>query len=652
MRKIMLVVMAFLMFPLSAFAAGPQGSPSAVTLNMEDAKRFGADFFKQQEIQEQLAGAVLVIVKDGKILLNQGYGYANVAAKQPVDAEKTLFRLASVSKLFTAAGVMQLSESGKVDLDTDVQRYLPGLHINNTSGLPLTLKHLMTHTTGFDNGDVLESGTPSTLEKFVKEKMPTIVRKPGEVYRYDNFGFTLQGYIIQQVSRMPFENYMAEKLFKPLGMSNTSFIFDDKVIKRMATPYDNQLQPTEQIPNDPVSAPEGGMTSTGKDMAQFMLAMLNSGKKGENRILQPESIQAMEHSSVAIHPKVPGNGYAFESTYSQDYNGYKVAEKGGDLSGFHSNLWLLPEQNTGIFLALNSDKGNLRQPLFHQFMSRYFPKASKAPASIEPAATQEQLQRFAGLYRHLRTPALTSEITAIDGALLVKDVFGEHKLRQNEELLFYDEEDKPAGFKLDADGKVLYFYYNQPDSWLEKLPEPQHFSDVGSDHPYAKYIYNLVQLGAIPESTGSFQPDRPVTRGQFIAQLIPLAGFQSSTRPSAFKDTKGSPYETAIQTALDYGVVQGLPGSYFGPDLPLTREQAATFVWRIAHIGLGAAPVKAAVQKPFSDWAAEGVQYVVGRGLYGPDAELSDGKVNYRAQDPMLNQEAAALIYRLLQNLL
>ncbi|KWX87317.1 hypothetical protein AMQ83_13835 [Paenibacillus riograndensis] len=113
--------------------------------------------------------------------------------------------------------------------------------------------------------------------------------------------------------------------------------------------------------NAPDIAPQGGMISTGGDMAKFMRAMLHNGQAGDGRFLTEASVKAMEHTSVTIHPGIPGAGYAFETNYPKDYNGYTVVEKGGDLSGFHSNLWLMPGQNTGVFLALNSDKGNLRR---------------------------------------------------------------------------------------------------------------------------------------------------------------------------------------------------------------------------------------------------------------------------------------------------
>ncbi|MDF1587070.1 S-layer homology domain-containing protein, partial [Marinimicrococcus flavescens] len=218
----------------------------------------------------------------------------------------------------------------------------------------------------------------------------------------------------------------------------------------------------------------------------------------------------------------PGSGYGLETIYPSSYNGYTVVEKGGDLPGFHSNLWLLPEENTGIFIAFNTDKGNLRAPFFEQFMNRYFPDKGISPVIKTPKPTQEQLHPFEGLYRDLSMPGWTYDIKAGDGTLLVSDPLGEHVLRQSKDLLFYDDKGLPAGFQADKDGNMKYFYYNKAGSWSEKLPEPAKYSDVPEDHPYAKYIYKLVQLGVIQQDQDTFKPEEPMTRGKFIAQLFKL----------------------------------------------------------------------------------------------------------------------------------
>ncbi len=653
MKKRIMLAFAFLLaFPPLEFAGAQKTAAQTSPLSVESVTAFAADFFGQEEVRDQLAGAIVVVVHDGQVLLNQGYGYADIKARQPVDAEKTLFRVASVSKLFTAAGIMQLAEAGEVDLNADVQSYLPELTIFNQTDSPLTLKHLMTHTGGFDNGDYAAAQSPYALADFVKDNMPNVIRKPGNVYSYNNFGFVLQGYVIEKISGLRFAEYMSKRIFEPLGMASSSFIMNDTVKKNLATPYDSKMEPLELSPVIPDASPSGGLFANGSDMAKFMNVMLNGGKAGKSRILTEESVKEMERTHVSIAHGMPGAGYGLESNYPQFYNGYRVMEKGGDESGFHSNLWLMPDERTGVFLSLNSNKGNLRKPFFEQFMDLFFSGSESEPVFIEPYPSSQELQQFEGLYSHLRTPALQYDITAEDGALIVKDVFGSHVLRQAGELLFYDEEGVPAGFKLDSEGHIAYFSYTLTDSWAERLPEPPLFSDVSKDHPYADSIYKMVQIGVMTGEAERFKPDKPMTRGEFIAALIPLAGFPLTASASAFKDTTGSPYEAAIQTAAEFGVALGRPDGTFGPDEPIRREEAATIIWRLVKFAMDAAPEQADLMGKVSPWASEGVQFVVSRGLYGSEVKESGGKVDYRPQAPLLRQEAAVLIDKLQQKLL
>ncbi|MCR8979738.1 serine hydrolase domain-containing protein [Brevibacillus laterosporus] len=175
----------------------------------KEVERFADQFFNRPQIQDKLAGAAFVVVKDDQVLFKKGYGYADVEKKRSVDPDSTVFRMASVSKVFTSTAVMQLVEQNKIDPNTDVQAYLRDFNISNKTGKKLTLDHLMTHMTGFDYPDSLFSADRSPekhypLDDFVKQTAPNIVHNPGEMYRYDNYAFNLQGYIVQNISGVPF----------------------------------------------------------------------------------------------------------------------------------------------------------------------------------------------------------------------------------------------------------------------------------------------------------------------------------------------------------------------------------------------------------------------------------------------------------------
>src|SRR2546430_294387 len=173
-----------------------------------------------------VAGAVVVVIKDGKVLLAKGYGYADAAARKPVDPERTLFRAGSVSKLFTWTAVMQLVEQGKLDLDKDVNTYLD-FKIPPRNGKPVTLRNIMTHSPGFDEAiRALIIANPKdlpTLEAALKHWVPPRVTDAGSTPAYSNYGAGLAGYIVQRVSGMSFDDYLEQKIFAPLTMTYATF---------------------------------------------------------------------------------------------------------------------------------------------------------------------------------------------------------------------------------------------------------------------------------------------------------------------------------------------------------------------------------------------------------------------------------------------
>ena len=175
--------------------------------------------------REDIAGAVIAIVKDGGVLFAKGYGYADAAKKSRVKVD-TLFRPGSVSKLFAWTAVMQLVEQGRLDLDRDVNDYLD-FEIPARFGKPLTLRHLMTHTPGFEEAVkdlfVPDAAAVAPLREYVIAHLPKQIFPPGTTPAYSNYGSALAGYIVERVSGRPFEDYIDESIFKPLGMTQSTF---------------------------------------------------------------------------------------------------------------------------------------------------------------------------------------------------------------------------------------------------------------------------------------------------------------------------------------------------------------------------------------------------------------------------------------------
>ncbi len=389
-----------------AGAAAPE-APAAATarLTREDLDAWLDGFLPFSLERGGVAGAVVVVVKDGQVLFQKGYGYADVAARTPVDPERTLFRPGSVSKLFTWTALMQLVEQGRVGLDQDVNTYLdfkvPPFH-----GRPVTLRNLMTHTPGFDEvgKDVVAFG-PSVppLGAFLKRALPKRVYPAGETPAYSNYGAALAGYIIERVSHQSFDAYVEQHIFAPLGMRRSTFRqpSPEDLRTQTAKAYIDASEPPK--PYEMVAlAPAGSLAATGSDMARFMLAHLQDGASGGGRILQPATAQLMHGLA---YPAVSPNLNSMLLGFMQiNRNGRRIIGHMGDTEAFHSYLFLYPDDHVGVFASFDgrgrdAAVGPIRGALFDRFADRYFPAPPAAPATrLDAATARRDGARLAGQY--------------------------------------------------------------------------------------------------------------------------------------------------------------------------------------------------------------------------------------------------------------
>lgn len=350
--------------------------------------------------REDIAGAVIVVVKDGSVLFSKGYGFADVKKRIPVSPSGTLFRPGSISKTFTWTAVMQLVEKGKLDLDRDVNDYLD-FQVPHTFGRPVTVRNLMTHTPGFE--EVIKDlaiDRPEDLpdlRPFVIAHQPKQIYAPGTIPAYSNYGADLAGYIVQRVSGIPFEQYIQQNIFQPLGIQHGTFLqpLQETLKPMMSNGYDvasEDPKPFELVPPQP--APDGSLSITGSDMAAFMIAHLQNGKYGDTRILQQQTAELMHARQFGLDPALNAMALGF---YEENRNGYHIIGHGGDLNYFHSDMHLVLDNGVGFFVSYNSSgKGELdeRTALWHKFLDRYFPMPE--PQSEE--ATKHPLDSVTGKY--------------------------------------------------------------------------------------------------------------------------------------------------------------------------------------------------------------------------------------------------------------
>lgn len=347
----------------------------------------------------KIPGAVVVVVRGDGTLLQKGYGYSDVAKRSPVSPEATLFRPGSVSKLFTWTAVMQQVEAGKLDLDKDVNTYLD-FKIPAYDGKPITLRHIMTHTAGFEESiRYLISSDPKAampLKQQMPLALPQRVFAPGTTPAYSNYATALAGYIVERVSGEPFDDYIENRVFKPIGMKNASFRqpLASSLAPMMSKGYPDVTQkprPFEIV----IPAPAGSLSASGSDMAKFMIAHLNDGQG----LLKPETAKSMHDF------KAPGVGPLNTMAlgfYEQKINGHRAIAHGGDTVWFHSYLWLFPDSDVGIFVSMNSAGAEgaaqaIRSAMFHNFADRYLPGV-ESDTKVSNKVAREHAKMMVGNY--------------------------------------------------------------------------------------------------------------------------------------------------------------------------------------------------------------------------------------------------------------
>lgn len=362
-------------FPNATVHAAAQ--PHALT-DARELETFLDGVFGGQLKQNHIPGATISVVKDGRLFFSKGYGEADVQHHTPVVADTTMFRVGSVSKMFTWTAVMQLAEEGKVDLHADINTYLKTFKIPATYPQPITLANLLTHTAGFEDSGigifVPKVNNLEPLGKWLPTHMPARVRPPGIVTSYSNYGATLAGYIVEQVSGMPYDQYIEQQLFQPLNMQHSTFRqpLPANLAHNISQGYTFADGKYRADPFEVVQiAPAGSMSTTATDMANYMIAQLQYGRLGNTRILQEKTAQDMQQEHFSNDPHLLGLDYGF---YNDQINNLRVIEHGGDTVLFHSLMALLVPQHVGLFVSFNSAAGSsVRNIILRAFMDRYFP---------------------------------------------------------------------------------------------------------------------------------------------------------------------------------------------------------------------------------------------------------------------------------------
>ncbi|MGP1276271.1 MAG: serine hydrolase domain-containing protein [Caulobacterales bacterium] len=357
-RRLLLATVLALM-PLHAMPALAQPSGS-VTATLDPARietlpAFIDGVMAQQIASREVSGALVTVVHQGEVVMSRGYGFADVENRVPVDGQSTLFRPGSISKMFTWVALMQLVEQGRVSLDDDVNAHID-FEIEPFNGEPITVRDLLQHTPGMSDVGGFTTTDPQALidhAEWTRTHVPARVRAPGEEVAYSNWGTSLAGYIVEQVSGEHFADYVEAHIFQPLGMTSSTFRepLPQALADRIALGHDleNGRFTARTFDYYSMVMPAGSATVSGPDMARFMMAMLNDGALGEARILSAESVALLESNSITNAPRLPGMAHGY-LVYREE--GPRLIGHAGAMRDFRSNMILSPETQTGVFLSI------------------------------------------------------------------------------------------------------------------------------------------------------------------------------------------------------------------------------------------------------------------------------------------------------------
>lgn len=415
---------------LAAGACIPQSlAAQAPAVNPAELAAFVDSMMTARMASERIPGAGFVFVQGGRVILSRGYGLANIAQQRRVSVDSTIWRIGSISKVFTATAVMQLVDRGKVALDAPVERYVRRVRIPGTYPDPVTVRELLDHTAGFDE---IRPGTQAAtrdavlpLDQFLGARLVR-VRPPGRTIAYSTYGVTLAGEMIEEVAGVPYETFLRRNIWEPLGMTRSSIDVPAQYPGDVAMGYEArgdsfEPQPWEWYHTTPASSVNASVA----DMGRFLLAHLSSSAAGNAHILSDRSLREMHRQQVTMHPSIPGFALGFYEDYVGDLH---VLEHGGNVAGFSSLMVLIPSADAGFFVVNHFEGSRLRDDLKWTLLERFFPAARvrhPVPAVL-PAPGQVRAERFAGQFipltscfscQPVRAPAALTVTANADGTL-------------------------------------------------------------------------------------------------------------------------------------------------------------------------------------------------------------------------------------------
>ncbi|MEM8599697.1 MAG: serine hydrolase [Bacteroidota bacterium] len=500
MRSLLSPLLLVLALLSHSAALGAQPSPT-----IDEMTAVIDSIVAKEMIDTHLPGVAVVVVKDGATLMQRGYGVANVATGRPVDPERTLFRIGSVSKALTALAVTRFIDDGRLAYDEDVAAYVDGIVNLSGSDEPVTVEHLLTHTAAFDQIGLdrhvwdldqtlaeRKAQRPS-LSAYLEGGNLRRTHAPGVRFRYDTYGITLAGVVVERVTGLPFDQAMRQELFAPLGMDRSFVEADEARLGDLALGHgwvDSAYvaQPYEVY----VTTPASSIDMTPADMGRLMEALTGGGANQAGRLFSPSMTEAVFAPQFRPAPGFTGITHGFWESPGFDLPdgpAIRTIGHGGSMLGYWTSLTLYPDENLGVFIVTNRNIEAGGGPVhLGSRINAYIAGAfyDDVPAPVMPApvpldgrdlspyvgdyafgdfcrtCTREDRNRGAWSVRSLRPVRLTDRGLSLNEQRYLPTA--------DRDVFVHESGDRALYFGRDADGHIDFLVRSEEPATLERVP--------------------------------------------------------------------------------------------------------------------------------------------------------------------------------------
>lgn len=392
-----------------AFSACDRGAPqNRATIGPTDryaAAAASIERFVEHEMKDKALPALSIALVDGdSIVWSRGFGVEDAALGTPATAE-TVYRVGSVSKLFTDIGVMQLVERGSIDLDAPVRRYLPEFAPGGDTSLTITLRQLMSHRSGLTReppvGNYFATDEPSLSRTVASLNTIPLVYEPEKTTKYSNAAIAVVGYVLERMQGEAFATYLKRAVLAPIGMANASFERTASVDARLADGVMwTRHGRTFAAPGFQLGmAPAGSMYATMPELGEFLSMLFNGGKGQHGEILKRETLEQMWVPQFVPPGTTNGFGLGFAVTA---LNGRRAVRHGGAIYGFATELLALPDERMGVAVSTSKDFANaVAERIAEHALAAALAARAGEPipeSSVTRSTTPDEAKRWAGRY--------------------------------------------------------------------------------------------------------------------------------------------------------------------------------------------------------------------------------------------------------------